>query len=218
MFVAPRKALSQAYSLRIQAVVGGGTQSARFQSGKKNAAKSTSPNKSMPAVKSSPDARAGASRGAPSKADGGGSKGKGAAASKGGGGAEGEMVMTLRGVGKTLPGGRILFKDVSLGFQRGAKIGVLGLNGAGKSSLLKIVAGQDTEHDGQVWRQEGLKVGYLAQEPTLDASKDVHGNIMDGLADVTAMLERYVPPTHLAMHVPVWGGTLGLATEDNQMN
>jgi sulfate-transporting ATPase len=120
------------------------------------------------------------------------SGGKGAAsAAKGGTGIDGDLVMTLREVGKTLPGGRILFANVSLGFTRGAKIGVLGLNGAGKSSLLKIFAGLDTEFDGSMWQQPGSHVGYLSQEPVLDASKSVHENIMDGLAPITADLVRF---------------------------
>ena len=94
-------------------------------------------------------------------------------------------------MGKTLPGGRVLFQGVSLNFSRGAKIGVLGLNGSGKSSLLKILAGIDTDFDGEVWRQAGMRLGYLAQEPVLDESKSVHENIMDGLVEKTTLLERF---------------------------
>ena len=97
----------------------------------------------------------------------------------------------MRDVGKTLPGGRVLFQGVSLNFSRGAKIGVLGLNGSGKSSLLKILAGVDADFDGEVWRQPGMRLGYLAQEPVLDESKSVHENIMDGLVEKTALLERF---------------------------
>lgn len=90
-----------------------------------------------------------------------------------------------------LPGGRTLFKDVSLAFQRGAKIGVLGLNGSGKSSLLKVIAGVDAEFDGTLWKADGLRVGYLMQEPVLDTTKSVHDNIMDGLKEKTDLLARY---------------------------
>lgn len=100
-------------------------------------------------------------------------------------------MFSVRGLGKSLSGGRILFAGVNLSFSRGAKIGVLGLNGAGKSSLLKILAGIDSEHDGEVWRKAGTRIGYLAQEPQLDESKDVHGNIMDGLKLQTGLLARY---------------------------
>jgi sulfate-transporting ATPase len=106
-------------------------------------------------------------------------------------GAEGDVCMSLRDVGKTLPGGRVLFSRVNLAFNRGAKIGVLGLNGAGKSSLLKILSGMDTEFDGTAWLAPGLRVGYLAQEPTLDDSRSVHDNIMDGLQESTTLLARF---------------------------
>lgn len=99
--------------------------------------------------------------------------------------------MSVRGLTKMLPGGRTLFKDVSLAFQRGAKIGVLGLNGSGKSSLLKVIAGVDAEFDGTLWKADGLRIGYLMQEPVLDASKSVHDNIMDGLKEKTDLLARY---------------------------
>ena len=106
-------------------------------------------------------------------------------------GLEGDVCLSLSGVSKTLPGGRVLLSRVSLAFNRGAKIGVLGLNGAGKSTLLKILAGVETDYDGSVWRADGLRVGYLAQEPTLDESKSVHENIMDGLRAPMALLARF---------------------------
>lgn len=91
---------------------------------------------------------------------------------------------------KVLPGGRVLFKNANLMFQRGAKIGILGSNGSGKSSLLKILAKIDREFDGKVWHNEGVRIGYLQQEPQLDASKDVQGNVMDGLREKTTLLSR----------------------------
>ena len=102
-----------------------------------------------------------------------------------------EVVLNAMALTKVLPGGRVLFRDVSVAFARGAKIGVLGLNGSGKSSLLRILAGADAEFDGELWRAEGVKVGFLSQEPVLDESRSVHANIMDGLRDRTALLERF---------------------------
>ena len=144
--------------------------------------------------------RVGLAREAPAPASpaGAGAAGAAGAAPAGGSAAEprpaaelGEVILTLRGVEKRLPGGRVLFRGVNLAFQRGAKIGVLGLNGSGKSSLLKILAGEDAEYDGECWRGEGLRVGYLAQEPALDEAKSVHDNIMGGLRAKTALLERF---------------------------
>src|SRR3546814_9266855 len=77
------------------------------------------------------------------------------------------------------PGGKQVLKDIWLSFLPGAKIGVLGANGAGKSTLLKMMAGLDTEFTGEAWAADGVKIGYLAQEPQLDASKDVLGNVID---------------------------------------
>lgn len=121
----------------------------------------------------------------------GGEDGTNKTSSDNGRGIEGDVCMSLRDVGKTLPGGRVLFTGVNLAFNRGAKIGVLGLNGAGKSSLLKILASVDTEFDGTAWLAPGLRVGYLSQEPTLDEGRTVHENIMDGLHESTALLTRY---------------------------
>jgi ABC-type nitrate/sulfonate/bicarbonate transport system ATPase subunit len=169
----------------------------RFASHKKkggNAAAAASAGKGAAAKTSAADARGGSSRSgaaADAKHSGGGSAGAGRGSGNNGGGIEGDMIASVRGLGKTLPGGRVLFKDVSLGFQRGAKIGVLGLNGSGKSSLLKVIAGVDTEFDGDYWKADGLRVGYLAQEPVLDASKSVHENIMEGLREKTDLLARY---------------------------
>jgi ATPase subunit of ABC transporter with duplicated ATPase domains len=93
-------------------------------------------------------------------------------------------------VGKIVPPNRHILKNISLSFFPGAKIGVLGLNGAGKSTLLKIMAGVDTDIEGEARPQAGLKIGYLPQEPKLDESKDVRGNIELAVADVMDALAR----------------------------
>jgi len=93
-------------------------------------------------------------------------------------------------VGKIVPPNRQILKDISLSFFPGAKIGVLGLNGAGKSTLLRIMAGLDTDIEGEARPQPGLKIGYLPQEPQLDESKDVRGNIEEAVADVKHALVR----------------------------
>ena len=94
-----------------------------------------------------------------------------------------QYIYVMNQLGKKFPGGRELLKDISLSFYPGAKIGVLGINGAGKSTLLKIMAGIDTDFDGEAWSAENSTVGYLEQEPELDASKSVEENIMDGLGE-----------------------------------
>jgi len=102
-----------------------------------------------------------------------------------------QYVYTMQNLAKTYPGGREIVKDVSLSFLPGAKIGVLGPNGAGKSTLLKIMAGIDKSYSGDAWAAEGIKVGYLEQEPELDTSKTVLGNAMDGLQEVTGLIEKF---------------------------
>lgn len=97
----------------------------------------------------------------------------------------------LKDVGVTIPGGKKLFERVSLGFLRGAKIGVLGPNGTGKSTLLKVIAGVRKDFDGERWVKDGLKVGYLPQEPQLDPKKNVYENIMDGLKESQQLLARF---------------------------
>src|SRR5213079_2213142 len=86
---------------------------------------------------------------------------------------------------------RQVLRDISLSFLPGAKIGVLGPNGAGKSTLLRIMAGDEREFAGEAWAAEGARVGYLPQEPALDASKDVFGNVVEGLAETKALLDRF---------------------------
>ncbi|NKI19567.1 energy-dependent translational throttle protein EttA [Spongiibacter sp. KMU-166] len=94
-----------------------------------------------------------------------------------------QFVFTMNRVSKVVPPKREILGDISLSFFPGAKIGVLGLNGSGKSTLLRIMAGVDTEFNGEARPQPGLKIGYLEQEPELDPSKDVRGNVEDGVAE-----------------------------------
>ncbi|WP_339715015.1 energy-dependent translational throttle protein EttA [uncultured Sneathiella sp.] len=102
-----------------------------------------------------------------------------------------QYIYVMNGLSKTYPGGKQVLKDIRLSFFPGAKIGVLGLNGSGKSTLLKIMAGIETEFTGEAWAADGVKVGYLAQEPELDAAKDVLGNVMDGVAEKKALLDKF---------------------------
>jgi len=97
----------------------------------------------------------------------------------------------MQGLGKTYPGGRQVLKDISLSFIPEAKIGVIGVNGSGKSTLLKIMAGLDKEFSGEAWAAEGIKIGYLSQEPVLDPKSDVQGNIMEGVRETKALLEKF---------------------------
>ncbi len=101
-----------------------------------------------------------------------------------------QYIYTMNGVGKIVPPKRHILRDISLSFFPGAKIGVLGLNGAGKSTLLKIMAGLDTEIEGEARPQAGINVGYLPQEPQLDSSKDVRGNVEEALGDVKEAMAR----------------------------
>lgn len=102
-----------------------------------------------------------------------------------------QYVYAMNGLSKTLPGGRKVVEDVWLALLPGAKIGVLGLNGAGKSTLLRVMAGLDAEFDGEAWAADGLRVGFLPQEPELDGGRDVLGNVMDGVAARQALLDRF---------------------------
>ncbi|MGD8618348.1 MAG: ATP-binding cassette domain-containing protein, partial [Gammaproteobacteria bacterium] len=101
-----------------------------------------------------------------------------------------QYVYTMNRVGKIVPPKRKILEDISLSFFPGAKIGVLGLNGSGKSTLLRIMAGLDTEIEGEARPQPGIKIGYLSQEPQLDSGKDVRGNIEEALADITAAQQQ----------------------------
>ena len=102
-----------------------------------------------------------------------------------------QFVYHMHKLSKTYPGGKTVLKDISLSFYPGAKIGVVGLNGAGKSTLLKIMAGVVDDFLGEAKPADGIKVGYLAQEPQLDETKDVLGNAMEGVAEKKALVDRY---------------------------
>ncbi len=102
-----------------------------------------------------------------------------------------QYIYVMKGLNKTFPGGKQVLKDIWLSFLPGAKIGVLGLNGSGKSTLLKIMAGQDDSFTGEAWAAEGVRVGFLEQEPRLDETKDVLGNVMDGAGEMARMLARF---------------------------
>jgi len=102
-----------------------------------------------------------------------------------------QFVYHMDGVSKTIPGGKKLFENIRLNFLPGVKIGVVGVNGAGKSTLLKIMAGMDKDFTGEAWAAEGAKVGYLPQEPQLDPSLTVRENVMLGVKEKQAVLERY---------------------------
>ncbi len=102
-----------------------------------------------------------------------------------------QYIYVMKGLNKTYPGGKQVLKDIWLSFFPGAKIGVLGLNGAGKSTLLKIMAGIETEFTGEAWAADGVKIGYLSQEPQLDPTKDVLGNVMEAVAETKALLDRF---------------------------
>ena len=102
-----------------------------------------------------------------------------------------QYVYVMNKLSKTYPGGKQVLKDVTLAFLPGAKIGVVGVNGAGKSTLLRIIAGEEKEFLGEAWAADDVSVGYLAQEPRLDETKDVTGNVMEGVAEKKAKLDRY---------------------------
>ncbi len=102
-----------------------------------------------------------------------------------------QYIFVMQNLTKVFPGGKELFKGITLSFFPGAKIGVLGVNGAGKSTLLKIMAGVDKDFNGEAWAAEGVKVGYLEQEPKLDPQKNVMENIMDGLGETRDLLKKF---------------------------
>jgi energy-dependent translational throttle protein EttA len=102
-----------------------------------------------------------------------------------------QYIYTMKGLGKVHPPDSVVLKDIWLSFLPGAKIGVLGLNGAGKSSLLKIMAGEDNEFIGEAYPADGISVGFLHQEPRLNPDKTVKGNVEEGVAPIKALLDRY---------------------------
>jgi ATP-binding cassette ChvD family protein len=102
-----------------------------------------------------------------------------------------QYVYVMKGLSKTYPGGRQVLKDIWLSFLPGAKIGIVGVNGAGKSTLMRIMGGFDKEFTGEAWAADGVRVGYLPQEPQLDSSLDVLGNVMAGVAPKKALIDRY---------------------------
>jgi ATP-binding cassette ChvD family protein len=102
-----------------------------------------------------------------------------------------QYIYVMQRLTKIFPGGKKVLENITLAFLPGAKIGVLGVNGAGKSTLLRIMAGLDHDVSGEAWAADGVRVGMLAQEPELDPSKDVLGNVMDGVAETKALLDRF---------------------------
>ena len=102
-----------------------------------------------------------------------------------------QFVYVMKGLSKTYPGGKQVLKDIWLSFYPGAKIGIIGVNGAGKSTLMKIMAGMDQEFTGEAWAADGVRTGYLSQEPALDAAKNVRENVMEGVAAKKALVDRF---------------------------
>ena len=102
-----------------------------------------------------------------------------------------QYVFVMKGLSKTYPGGKQVLKDIWLSFYPGAKIGIVGVNGAGKSTLMKIMAGLDKEFTGEAWAADGIRMGYLPQEPQLDPTKNVRDNVMEGVAKKKALVDRY---------------------------
>ncbi len=102
-----------------------------------------------------------------------------------------QYAYVMKNLTKAFPGGREVFKGITLSFLPGVKIGVLGVNGAGKSTLLKIMAGLETEYGGEAWAAEGVRVGYLAQEPKLDETKTVSENVQEAFGPLKAALNRF---------------------------
>src|SRR5512133_2963947 len=101
-----------------------------------------------------------------------------------------QYIFTMKALGKIHPPDKVVLKDIWLSFLRGAKIGVLGQNGAGKSTLLRIMAGVDKDFNGEAFPAGGISIGFLPQEPQLNPSKSVLGNVEEGVAEVRALLTR----------------------------
>jgi energy-dependent translational throttle protein EttA len=118
-----------------------------------------------------------------------------------------QYVYVMKGLSKTYPGGKTVLKDIWLSFFPGAKIGIVGHNGAGKSTLLKIMAGVEKEFNGEAWAAEGVRVGFLPQEPKLDESKNAFDNVLEGLKEKKQLLEDFNAISE----------TLGMVTDDEEM-
>src|ERR671929_2316649 len=104
---------------------------------------------------------------------------------------QGQYIFTMYKLSRVHPPDKTVLKDISLSFLPGAKIGVLGLNGTGKSTLLRIMAGRDTDYRGEAQLAPGATVGLLEQEPHLDPDKDVRGNVEEGVAELRGLLDRF---------------------------
>jgi len=102
-----------------------------------------------------------------------------------------QYVFVMKGLGKTYPGGRQVLRDIWLSFLPGVKIGVIGLNGSGKSTLLRVMAGIEKDFVGEAWAADGVRIGFLPQEPELDPQLNVLGNVMEAVAEKKALLDRY---------------------------
>src|ERR1700722_11622636 len=102
-----------------------------------------------------------------------------------------QYIYVMKDLTKVFPGGKKVLENIYLSFYPGAKIGVLGPNGSGKSTLLKIMAGRDKEFNGEAWAMDGVRIGYLEQEPKLDESKNVMENIMEALGEKKSLLDRF---------------------------
>jgi ATP-binding cassette ChvD family protein len=102
-----------------------------------------------------------------------------------------QYVYVMKGLSKTYPGGKQVLKDIWLSFYPGAKIGIVGVNGAGKSTLMRVMAGQDKDFTGEAWAADGIRTGYLPQEPQLDPAKNVRDNVMEGVAAKKALVDRF---------------------------
>ncbi|MDW8124366.1 MAG: energy-dependent translational throttle protein EttA, partial [Geminicoccaceae bacterium] len=102
-----------------------------------------------------------------------------------------QYVFVMKRLTKIFPGGKKILDNITLAFLPGAKIGLIGINGSGKSTLLRIMAGIDKDFSGEAWAAEGVRIGYLEQEPKLDPTKDVLGNVMEGVAETKALLDRF---------------------------
>ncbi|MGN6375809.1 MAG: ATP-binding cassette domain-containing protein, partial [Sphingomonas sp.] len=129
-----------------------------------------------------------------------------------------QYTYVMKGLTKTFPGAnKPVLNNIHLQFLPSAKIAIIGPNGAGKSTLMKIMAGYDTEFTGEAWPAEGIKVGYLPQEPQLDPSKDVKGNVMDGVRPVADLVDRFNEISGLMADPPADADFDALMTEMGEL-